>query len=314
MTQNTKFADSNVIVRTLLAGACARCCAATIMFPVDVIKTRMQFQRGKPVDFIRTHYSSGWDAFKKILKTEPLSAFYRGLPIRLLYIAPSAAVSFTVYEQFKAAVNSDHENKLKWTTPVITLAAGVCARILGTAVRTPFDMLKQQMQIQGQLKTRQFKGIIDSIKWIQKNYGVTGFFQGYKITLLRDAPFAGIYFTTYEISKYYTKKITNVKALNHLLSGAIAGAIATTITIPIDFVKTRLQTQRTVGVYQYNGIIDAFKTIYIEEGKRAFFRGLGPRLAYIIPASALTFTFFEWFKIKFRLNNGQQKQKIKWIS
>jgi hypothetical protein len=50
------------------------------------------------------------------------------------------------------------------------------------------------------------------------------------VTLLRDAPFAGIYFTTYEVMKRKTKNISLVP-VQHLISGATAGAIATTCTI-----------------------------------------------------------------------------------
>jgi hypothetical protein len=295
------------ITKTLLAGAAARCSAAVLMFPIDVIKTRLQFQRNKPSSEVRTFYRNGWHAFRTMLKEEPISAFYRGLPVRLIYIAPSAAVSFTVYEQFKAALNGSSFEKINWTTPIITLMAGMSARVLGTAVRTPFDMLKQQMQIQGLLKdayTPKRRGVVWTIKYISQKHGFTGFFQGYKITLLRDAPFAGIYFTTYELTKRSLSHHTKMKKpIQHLSSGAIAGAIATTMTIPVDVVKTRLQTQSSSeGLYQYKGIADAFKTIFREEGPKTFFRGLGPRLLYIIPASGLTFTFFEQFKILFALD------------
>jgi hypothetical protein len=58
------------------------------------------------------------------------------------------------------------------------------------------------------------------------------------VTLLRDAPFAGIYFTTYEVMKRKTKNISLVP-VQHLISGATAGAIATTCTIRFvfDFLK-----------------------------------------------------------------------------
>lgn len=64
------------------------------MYPVDSIKTRMQFQRDTPHKLIKTHYKSGWDAFKTILKDEGFLALYKGLPIRLIYITPAAAVRF----------------------------------------------------------------------------------------------------------------------------------------------------------------------------------------------------------------------------
>jgi hypothetical protein len=51
-----------------------------------------------------------------------------------------------------------------------------------------------------------------------------------------------------------------------------------------------------LGTNEYNGIADAFKQIYKQEGIKGLTSGLGARLIYIMPASAMTFTFFEYFK------------------
>jgi hypothetical protein len=66
-----------------------------------------------------------------------------------------------------AVSGEDHDNHhLK--NAAITLSAGACARIFGTAIRTPFDMLKQQLQVENQIKSEQ-KGLVYSIKLIRDN-------------------------------------------------------------------------------------------------------------------------------------------------
>jgi solute carrier family 25 (mitochondrial aspartate/glutamate transporter), member 12/13 len=81
-------------LHTFLAGASARCTAAIIMFPVDLIKTRLQFQR-ESNKMIKTVYKNGFDAFRTILKQEGFLSLYKGktlvinskgLPIRLIYV------------------------------------------------------------------------------------------------------------------------------------------------------------------------------------------------------------------------------------
>lgn len=63
----------------------------------------------------------------------------------------------------------------------------------------------------------------------------------------RDAPFALIYFSTYEIMKdiqkkflpsHFNDKTHKLGIINHLLGGAVAGAVASTMTHPIDVIKT----------------------------------------------------------------------------
>lgn len=89
-----------------------------------------------------------------------------------------------------------------------------------------------------------------------------------------------------------------------------------------DVVKTRLQTQgslhhnRCAGFFvavgppglscegpvcRYKGVTDAIRKIYAEEGAMAFTKGLGPRIAYLAPSAAITFTLYEGFKRAFSL-------------
>ena len=97
--------------------------------------------------------------------------------------------------------------------------------------------------------------------------------------------------------------------------GAAAGAVGTLATIPLDVLKTRLQTQaqlpageRAYTSYAGQSLLralrccpvrspvrtkDAVRTIAREEGVRAFWRGCGPRLVQTMPAAAITFSVYE---------------------
>jgi hypothetical protein len=122
-----------------------------------------------------------WDAFVTIFKEEGFLALMRGLPMRLIYVTPSAAVSFALYEQFKRMLRNyqaaptpppssilqlpSHDGpappapapaaqkRHRKYEPLIWLTAGASARLIGTAIRTPFDIVKQRMQVQGSLTT-----------------------------------------------------------------------------------------------------------------------------------------------------------------
>lgn len=294
------------LIQHLAAGALARCTAVCIMMPIDTVKTRMQFLNGRTGRAASGRTYSGLGvAFSTITREEGIiRGFYRGLPPRLVYTGPAAAVSFAVYEEVKASLGGAST----WH-PAVPLAAGLSARLFGTAVRTPFDIVKQRLQVDGALKKSRYRGMLHAFKDIIATEGLRkGLLAGYTVTLLRDAPFAGIYFTTYEyLKKLQGGSLLNVKggdglhAGNHLIAGATAGAVASTATIPVDVVKTRLQTQAvTAGsVVQYSGVVDAFKSILAEEGPRGFVRGLGARLLYIMPASSITFAAYEAYKTAF---------------
>jgi len=223
----------------------------------------------------------------------------------------AAAVSFTLYEQFKRILKWNFQTgkadlkHFRYQDAIIPLAAGGTARLFGTAFRTPFDLIKQRLQVQGTLKEKQYTGPIDALKKVWKYEGVRGLFTGYIPSLFRDVPFAALYFCTYETMKSAQYRLTGrpLTSKNHLLAGATAGAIGSCATIPFDVVKTRLQTQATLPRHEqrYKGVIPTLKLIYKEEGARGLTRGLIPRLIYIVPTSSITFTCYEKFKKLFRV-------------
>jgi solute carrier family 25 iron transporter 28/37 len=319
-------ADLLLLSKYFCAGAAARVTAAVLMSPVDVVKVRLQFQgRFKSV----RKYANAKDAFITIFREEGFRGFFRGLPVRLLYITPAAAVSFMFYEQFSILLharghhhqqshtninetNSNNNNIKKkknnvnnilfFKHPAVPLIAGGMARLIGTACRTPFDILRQRLQVQGSLTNSHYKGLgtFSALRLLIKTEGIRGLWTGYTISALRDVPFASIYFVTYELIKSLQQKYLHQSSMpNHLLAGAMAGGAAATCTIPFDVVKTRLQTLATLPVEErarYTGILSTFKIIIKEEGFVGLTKGLGPRLMYLMPAASLTFAAYEKYK------------------
>lgn len=69
-------------------------------------------------------------------------------------------------------------------------------------------------------------------------------FSNAHVALMRDAPFALLYFSCYEAMKD-VQRLALVKesneslgTVNHLIGGAVAGSVATALTIPFDVLKT----------------------------------------------------------------------------
>ncbi|KAJ3436756.1 mitoferrin-1-related [Anaeramoeba flamelloides] len=96
--------------------------------------------------------------------------------------------------------------------------------------------------------------------------------------------------------------------LNYLVSSTCATITSTTFTIPFDVLKTKMQTRRFVenGEEKYGTLMSAIKTIYLEEGLMGFVKGLGTKLAVIVPASAATFTIYETIIYYFEKRDGEK--------
>jgi solute carrier family 25 folate transporter 32 len=80
--------------------------ASTTTYPLQVIKSRLQ-QRSQAIELsessgeiivTKREYSGVTDCVGKILKNEGISGFFKGCLTNAIRVAPSAAITFVVYE------------------------------------------------------------------------------------------------------------------------------------------------------------------------------------------------------------------------
>jgi solute carrier family 25 folate transporter 32 len=85
----------------------------------------------------------------------------------------------------------------------------------------------------------------------------------------------------------------------HILAAMTAGATGTIVTNPLWVIKTRFMAQsmsdHATGK-RYHNTWDAIRTIYQQEGVRAFYRGLMPSLLGVSHV-AVQFPLYEQLKI-----------------
>jgi Mitochondrial carrier protein len=115
--------------------------------------------------------------------------------------------------------------------------------------------------------------------------------------------------------KAVQRRITGRDATNfeNSIMGCVASATTVSIMIPMDTIKTRLVTQSlAAGSMPYKGIIDCAVRVAREEGVKAFYKGLPPRLVSVVPMIGIQFTVYEFMKKvmqKRSLDASQQPQR-----
>ena len=81
--------------------------------------------------------------------------------------------------------------------------------------------------------------------------------------------------------------------LTSMLAGFIGGTLASCCNISFDMAKSRIQNQLPGSVHKYKWAIPTLITVYKEEGARALFKGLGPKVARLSVGGALMSLIFD---------------------
>ncbi|XP_034431025.1 calcium-binding mitochondrial carrier protein Aralar1-like isoform X1 [Hippoglossus hippoglossus] len=277
-------------------GSIAGATGATAVYPIDLVKTRMQNQRSTGSFVGELMYKNSFDCAKKVLRYEGVFGFYRGLLPQLIGVAPEKAIKLTMNDFVR-----DKFTTQDGTIPLpAEILAGGCAGGSQVIFTNPLEIVKIRLQVAGEITT----GPRVSALNVVRDLGFFGLYKGAKACFLRDIPFSAIYFPVYA----HTKKMLadedgRLGALQLLSAGAIAGVPAASLVTPADVIKTRLQVAARAGQTSYNGVIDCFRKILKEEGFRAFWKGAGARVLRSSPQFGVTLVTYEllqrWLDVDF---------------
>ncbi|XP_066313900.1 uncharacterized protein [Miscanthus floridulus] len=186
--------SNNVGVVRLLGGGLAGITAASLTYPLDVVRTRLATQT-------TTRYYKGiFHAVSTICRDEGVKGLYKGLGATLLGVAPSIAISFSVYESLRSHWQMERPHD---STAVVSLFCGSLSGIASSTATFPLDLVKRRMQLQGAAGTAsvQKSTITRTIRDILQREGLRGFYRGIAPEYLKVVPSVGIAFMTYETLK-----------------------------------------------------------------------------------------------------------------
>ncbi|KXN72465.1 mitochondrial carrier [Conidiobolus coronatus NRRL 28638] len=286
-------------------GSIAGAVGATVVYPIDLVKTRMQNQRTAVVGQIL--YKNSFDCFSKVIKNEGFLGLYKGLLPQLVGVAPEKAIKLTMNDLMRGVFTDKKTGEIELWQEVLSGGIAGASQVIFT---NPLEIVKIRLQIQGELSKSIDAPPKRSALWIVRHLGLVGLYKGAGACLLRDIPFSAIYFSAYSHLKkdYFKETATKKLAISELLlAGAIAGMPAAYLTTPADVIKTRLQVEARKGETTYNGIVDAARKILREEGFAAFFKGGAARVFRSSPQFGCTLMVYELLQRSFPLSKAEEK-------
>ncbi|KAI1618094.1 olfactory receptor [Exophiala viscosa] len=289
-------------------GSIAGAFGAFMVYPIDLVKTRMQNQRSNRVG--ERLYENSLDCARKVIRNEGFKGLYSGVLPQLVGVAPEKAIKLTVNDLVRGKFMDKQTGAIPLRAEIL---AGGSAGACQVVFTNPLEIVKIRLQVQGEL-AKKADVPKRSAMWIVRNLGILGLYKGASACLLRDVPFSAIYFPTYSHLKrdlFGESQTQKLGILQLLTAGAIAGMPAAYLTTPCDVIKTRLQVEARKGDVTYNGLADCARKILKDEGFKAFFKGGPARILRSSPQFGFTLAAYEVLSTSFPFPGSEEAEAQK---
>lgn len=289
------MADTSPLRDTQLASMAAGLLTRICLHPLDTVKTRLQHMRGTPparaiLDFVLREHFRG---------------LYRGAGVALLGVLPFSALYMPSYELASRFVGSG-------------ALAGAFAGFASSVVKTPVDVVKKRTQ------AGLYANVWLAILGVNAEAVASGplarfrpYYAGWRSSVVYDSSYSATQFMVLEVVRGAMRRRLARKAgfgagepapllstKDSMFAGAVTGAATSLLTEPMDVVKTRMLTQRRLGLQEgvtfYRNWAHCLKTIAMEESPRALWKGSIPRLVTVSVSSALWLGFYTFVKQQLR--------------
>jgi solute carrier family 25 (mitochondrial carnitine/acylcarnitine transporter), member 20/29 len=197
-------------------------------------------------------------------------------------------------------------------------AAGAAVGPFAGIVSTIENLVKTQLQLDNVRAAPRYKGSRDCVqKLLQKGWlrGIRTLYTGHAVNTLREMAFLATYFGVYEGLREClfhghhrgfgsdSDSPEHLKGSNHPwtipLAGGMAGAVAWTVSFPLDCVRAGVQGQDLSSPpHKKRSAWAMFRTLLVERGIRGLYSGVTPSIVRAFLVSGSRFTAYEaalWF-------------------
>ena len=286
---------------SLISGGCGGVCLVLAGQPFDLIKVRLQTAAPGV-------YSGAGDALRRTLASEGVRGLYRGMAAPLAGVTPIFALCFWAFEAAQSALRA-----ARGLAPGARLSladvgqAGAASAQPTTLIMAPGERVKCILQVQGgggggASAMPRFDGPAAVARHLLAHGGVRSLYRGAAATLARDGVGSVAYFAVYEAIKRQLTPAgaTGLSPLAVVLGGGFAGVCNWLVALPIDVVKSRIQTHDVLGGApgaDGSRMLATARAIVAERGLAGLYRGATPALLRAFPANAACFAGIEASKM-----------------
>ncbi|CAG2162587.1 unnamed protein product [Oppiella nova] len=211
-----------------------------------------------------------------IVRSEGVLALYNGLTASLLRQLTYSTTRFGIYEVVKQRISPNGEQ-----IPLLhkMLLAGVSGAVGGFIGRFDRIIISDECVEYLNEMLENFELMICCESGTPADMVNLSSYDQFKYLLMTSAP-----------------NIFEDNLLTHFTCSTLAGAMATTLTQPLDVLKTRLMN---ASANEYQSVGQCIGLLYKQSGLMGFFKGYVPAFIRLAPQTILTFVFLEQLRIRF---------------
>ncbi|XP_053120874.1 mitochondrial glycine transporter isoform X2 [Hemicordylus capensis] len=278
------------VLKAFVCGSISGTCSTLLFQPLDLLKTRLQTLQPSVNGLGRVGMVT---LLFKVFRTESFLGLWKGTSPSFIRCIPGVGIYFsTLYVTKQSFLQGRSPTALE------SVLLGGASRTVAIICMLPITVVKTRYE-SGRYG---YESVHGALRSIYRSEGVQGLFSGLTATLLRDAPFSGIYLMFY----LQTKKLISYDQLDPLITplvnfgcGAIAGILASLATQPADVIKTHMQ----LSSEKYLRTSQVIALIFRDYGLVGFFCGAVPRTLRRTLMAAMAWTVYEQMMAKMGLKS-----------
>ncbi|KAJ2855913.1 hypothetical protein GGI22_003975 [Coemansia erecta] len=296
--QQQQRIEKDSAAHSLIAGTIAGAVEGAATYPTELVKTKMQLQGSQQyVSQGGKMYKGAIDCAKTTVRMQGIVGLYRGLTPMLLGNAAKAGVRFLTYDTVKAQLRDTQGNL---TMPRM-MVAGLCAGVIeGGTVVAPTETIKTRLIHDQCMPQRKYRGMVHCVQAAVQAEGIGGIYRGVVPVMARQGANSCVRFAAYDSMKQRAIAYRAGRGLDGGSQlpfaytfgiGMVAGIITVYATMPIDVVKTRMQSPSARLEYR-NSLHCAYRVV-ADERVSALWKGATPRLSRLMFSGAIVFAVYE---------------------
>ncbi|KAL4807219.1 mitochondrial carrier domain-containing protein [Aspergillus unguis] len=274
---------------SVVSGTTAAVLANVLVYPLDIVKTRLQVQVQRQKDTPNNdtpaahdvYYTSTLDAILQILRDEGIPGLYSGLGSSL---TGTAAMNFA-YFYWSAAARSLHQTTVQSlglsdsNSIIKEFGLGAVGGAMAQLCTNPIAVVSTRQQTRKAYEEK--LGFWDTVMQIvHGDDGWTGLWRGFKVNLILVVnPMI-----TYGFYQWLRGRLLvfrkDIGALEAFLLGACSKVLATLVTHPLIVAKTMLQSDppESRKGRPFTGFTQVLRYIIRREGVLRLYKGLAPQI------------------------------------